>query len=207
MTDDTTHIGYARSGWSYVKSGAFLDEAQRADSLSINPDMPIYYLFAHGLELTLKGLLLRHSPGSDVQRYGHKLLNLYDDLRHSDETRPVILGAETTVRNRFRNYLRTLRDRYEAKIGLDAPDEETRRELGSFSNQQIGDTLPELRRQVEWLDRRHRDDGGQFRYLKTGPDQRPEIHAFGKKINVVGLMTCWACAELHKSITGREPRY
>ncbi len=183
-------------GWSYAQSARFLEDALAQGQLAVSHDMPVDYLYAHAVELMLKGCLLEHDPAMEVESYGHDLLRLYDCAKSRKVLGDMLARVERSVRERWKSRLRTARDSYRDGLGLGqcASDLE---DFGIFDNDVIGNELPDLRRQVSWLSDRHRDKGGKFRYLQSGFDSRKQIRAFGLSDDVVRLTSYWACEKIY----------
>ncbi len=80
-----------------------------------------------------------------------------------------------------------------------AGTDEERCEFGSFTNDEIGRELPELRKQIIWLSSRHKEEGSEFRYSKRGLTQRVIIVAMGLNYDVVWQTSHWACDGLYRN--------
>lgn len=146
----------------------------------------------------LKGCILEKDPLTEVEKYGHNLRQLYDEVSCQKLVGDMIAKTERAVRDRWKQHLRGARDEHQAKLMRFGLSEKDTAEFGALSNAQIGDELPSLRDQIIWLSDRHSSDGSRFRYLKTGCDSRSRIEAFGLSDDVVRLSCRWACAEMYQ---------
>jgi len=184
-----------------MESATYLSVAERKNDPSLRHEPPIDYLYAHGFELFLKGALLL--SGRDlgvVQKFSHNLIKLYDEVENETRLEGLISTAEKHVKTKWKSRLRSARDDHKTKLqkfGLSEPDTQ---ELGCFDNATIGDALPELRPQVQWLNDRHTRNGGLFRYYPTERKdqfyQRQQITVFDLSDDVVRLSMEWTCGYL-----------
>ena len=79
--DRSPPIGVFLSGESFFRAAQHLQRKFEAGELSLRFDMPIYYLYCHAFELTLKAFL--RAKGVSAHRlasreFGHKLQVLWD---------------------------------------------------------------------------------------------------------------------------------
>ena len=206
MMTGSKHIGFATTGWSFARSARMLETQLNTGDLWLSHDMPIDHLFAHAIELMLKGLVLKHQPEAKVREdFGHRLLDLYNRLNSRTDTKSYISEAEKKVGNHWKRLLRDARDAHEATLGVELTDED-RCEFGSFSNAQISTSLPKLRDQIEWLAKRHGQNGDVFRYFQERLERRKVVQSMGVNLDVVRETAFQACIIFHEQITGRKPR-
>ncbi|GEM_PF-6774823 len=79
--DRSPPIGMFLSGESFFKAGQHLHRALEAGELRLRFPMPVYYLYCHALELTLKAFLRAEGFSAErlkSQKFGHKLQVLRD---------------------------------------------------------------------------------------------------------------------------------
>jgi hypothetical protein len=79
--DRSPPIAVFLTGESFFQSAQYLRSGVEAAGLRLRFNMPIYYLYSHALELTLKAYLLSKGATSNRLRsrdYGHKLKVLWD---------------------------------------------------------------------------------------------------------------------------------
>ncbi|MET4483476.1 hypothetical protein [Bradyrhizobium sp. F1.13.3] len=79
--DRSPPIAVFLTGESYFQSAKYLRSGVETADLRLRFNMPIYYLYSHALELTLKAYLLSKGVTSNRLRsrdYGHKLKVLWD---------------------------------------------------------------------------------------------------------------------------------
>lgn len=77
--DRSPPIGVLLSAEVFFKAAQHLHKATQSKELRLRFDMPIYYLYCHALELTLKSFLRTKEITTDTLRsreFGHKLQNL-----------------------------------------------------------------------------------------------------------------------------------
>ncbi len=198
MTPEVANaVGFVQLGWSYGQCAICLEDNVQSNNLTLGFDNPIDYLYAHALELMLKGCLLYHDPSHPVESHGHDLLSLYDEVKSLCVADGMLLSVERAVRNAWKNRLREARDHYARSIGLPSHTSAAGEEFGIYDNRKIGDELPELRHQVAWIGSRNKGNGGQFRYFHPGIDSRPRIEQFGLSDDVVRLTLRWANEGIH----------
>ena len=165
-------VGLLTMARSYSDAARHLQRAVDDTELKLSHTAPVDYLYAHALELTLKGCLRHHDPDRDLVAYGHDLHCLWRACVAERVLESVTETVITGVRDHWRDHLRGARDRYAARLGADDWTEEQREDIGIWSNTEIGRFL-QRRNVVEtirWLGDRHRDAGGVFRYLDTRID-------------------------------------
>lgn len=177
------HLEYARS---FLNASMVLDDA----SARICDDGPIYHSSATGLELTLKALLSLLGRSEEVIRaFNHGLSALYNAVMLDAQGRALLEEAERVSRQNWKAMLRDKRSQHIADLlsGTIQSDQATP------TNADIGNGRPRFCDAVSWLDERHKDDGGQFRYVKTGPDQRLYIINFGLQKRIIPQTVYWVC--------------
>ncbi|MEL6207574.1 MAG: hypothetical protein AAFR47_20005, partial [Pseudomonadota bacterium] len=160
-------------------------------------------LYAHALELSLKGLLVAIDPSTDVRSFRHNLAALYHHCGRSGTPEATLLKeTESAVRIAWRNRLRGARDAYEAHLGAELWTPSQRMEFRIIDNEDLGRMLDslELRKQVIWLSERHTDDGGEFRYPRLGWQRRPKVNLFFLRDDVVRTTIGWACEDLQRRL-------
>ncbi len=195
----TYALGFVNFARSYLQTAQCAIRQVEAGNLKITYDAPLFALLAHSLELNLKAsLLLLGKPQNEVRSYEHRILHLFDSAQEIENETVSITALEKTVRARWKSYLRSSRDDYRRRIStwVGSEEESVLEEFGVFSNETIGNELPKLREQIDWLHRRHSRDGSQFRYLKKGFYQSKVITAFGLHEDVQLRTLEWACEEL-----------
>lgn len=191
-------IGFLQLGMSYAQSADLLAGAVCSESVRLSHKHPIDFLYAHALELMLKGCLIVHDPTADVQSYRHDLLRLYDEVKSGQLLNNLIGSVERAHKEHWRRYLRDARDKHRRKLEAAlGPELLSAGEFGVVDNNIIGSELPDLKKQIVWLDARHKESGSEFRYLRRGLDHRDYITAFGLSINVVWQSSQWACQEIY----------
>ena len=88
--DRSPPIGVFLSGEAFFKAACHLQRASEAGELRLRFSMPIYYLYCHALELTMKAFLRtrKYPPLLLSRKFGHKLQALWDECvkqgLHSD---------------------------------------------------------------------------------------------------------------------------
>ncbi len=190
-------VGFFDLGKEYAESADFLSNSVNSEAFRNGFDRSVDFLYAHAFELMLKGSLLADDPNTDVEDFGHDLLRLYDEVKASKILNDLVGSTEKVLKDRWKHYLQDARDRYESKLGLGQLTSKERREFGSLDNQAVGSSLPELRKQVIWLSKRHMNSGSEFRYPQWGLDQRQRVAKFGLSDDVVRRSSQWACKELY----------
>ena len=87
VSDDDTHVDRMPSIAVYLSAQSFflaaesLERSIESGELSLSFDMPVYYLYAHALELGLKAFLLAKGLSKEElkgHKFGHKLQPLWD---------------------------------------------------------------------------------------------------------------------------------
>lgn len=190
-------IGFLELGRSYAQYADFLSDAFRLKKVKPLRRQPVDFLYAHAFELMLKACLLECDHKQDIKSYGHNLLRLYDEVRSQELLGRLIHQVEGVVRERWKRYLRDARDNYGKSLNLGQLSTDERGEFGIHNNDVIGQNIPELRKQIIWLDLHHTADGGEFRYLRCGLDSREFINAFGLSEDVVWRSCFWALEEIY----------
>ncbi|WP_103255594.1 hypothetical protein [Tabrizicola aquatica] len=195
-------LGFVELGKSYLDASRALQADLDQASLRLRFEHPVDLLFAHALELMLKGCILDDDPGRSVEDFGHNLARLYASVRRSKRGGPLIRASEKAVRNRWRDRLRGARDDLQSGLGLPI---EAAKDFGVLSNAEIGSALDELdlRRQVYWASDRHSQGGSMFRYLVPGLYSRDKAMIFGLNDDVFRLSIFWGCEELHRAFVAR----
>lgn len=186
-------IGFVQMGKSYAASAKHLDQGHAQGNLKLSHDHPVDFLYAHALELMLKGYLLTVLSDEEVRAFGHDLLGLYDAVKKEPALCDLLKQVERGVRQRWKEHLRSARDDYAARLGLGVLTAKEAEEFEIFDNQKIGAELPHLRKQVIWLSDRHSRAGSEFRYLREGLNRRAQVQMFGLSYDVVRVSLAWAC--------------
>lgn len=193
-------IGWVKLGASYARSADVLSHASPVKASQFGAK-PVDFLYSHAIELLLKGWMLAVEPQKKPHEYGHDLLALYDAVRVHPKIGTHLIQIESVVCEKWKDYLRSARDDFRKNFnGLDLLPEQLA-EFGVLTNAEIGNALPKLRAQISWLSDRHKDSGGEFRYLRLGVDRREKIIAFGLNKDVVWQSLSWACELLHDSFS------
>lgn len=79
--DRSPPIAVFLSGESFFQSAQYLKSGVEAEGVRLRFNMPVYYLYSHAMELTLKAYLLSKGVTSNRLRsrdYGHKLQVLWE---------------------------------------------------------------------------------------------------------------------------------
>ncbi len=186
-------IGFVQLGRSYAASADHLAAAVAAGNLCLPHELPVDYMYAHAVELLLKGCLLATNPNEAVDRFRHDLMSLYAEVGTRNVSGDILASAEHAVRDRWKRHLRSARDTIIEKFNLEDLSDAALAEFGLYDNATIGAELPELRTHVAYLGMRHSKGGGQLRYLHVGLDVRPRIEAFDLFEDVVWRTVGWGC--------------
>ncbi|PFG63864.1 hypothetical protein AXZ77_2485 [Thioclava sp. ES.031] len=187
-------VGFFEKGHSYLQTADFVARGVEAGNLKLNFDDPVDFLYAHSLELMLKGCLLLDDPAANPNEYGHDTLRLFDEVLSRKFGGKILGAACENLRNNWKSHLRKARDIYALKFDV---DETALSELGIASNAEIGEALPSLRKQVSWIAERNRASGGKFRYPVNENYRRQIVDAFGIRMDVVRSSISWGCADIY----------
>lgn len=200
----TTSVSFFQLGDAFAKSANFLGNAFGTEPFKVSDSRPVDFLYAHALELILKGSLLEADSTTNVEEFDHDLLKLYDEVKSNGVMDNLICAVEQAVRDKWKWHLRDARDTYKEVLGLGHIPKADSEEFGIFDNEAIGRELPELRKLVIWLNDRHSYHGGKFRYPHSGLDSRLGIQAFGLSENVAWKTAHWACEEMYNRFRSRR---
>lgn len=184
------HLEVARS---YLAAADMLFSQQDSLDDADRRDEPAYFLLAHGAELTLKALCSRFGMTEpEVQALGHNLVHAFKNVvQRQPEIAKVM---RKIVRANWRQCLRAARTRHvQPIIDYGITSDAGLAELGIPSNADIGDGLPNFDADLRRLSERHSHEGGAFRYLRFGLDQRLVIRAFGLTEFTVPKTIRWGC--------------
>jgi hypothetical protein len=81
-TDRSPPIAFFLSAESFLQAAIHAQKATDTKTLKLRFEMPVYYLYSHAIELTLKAFLrakgLTAKELANSQRWGHDLLKLWD---------------------------------------------------------------------------------------------------------------------------------
>lgn len=80
--DRSPPIAIFLSGESFLQTAIHAHEAMEAKALKIRFMMPVYYLYSHALELTLKAFLRESGVPSEElskRKFGHNLINIWTE--------------------------------------------------------------------------------------------------------------------------------
>jgi len=180
-------LGFITLAESYQECASVLVSQLKDASLQLRHDAPIDNLYAHSLELYLKGALLAYGRNeTDLRNFGHNLLAIYDTLRSEIGSKELVADLEGTIRKNWEIYLRSERDKYSAVFEQQGMvSNEALQENGVLNDDEIAQELPNLRDQVVWISERHSKRGGVFRYHQTRLDYRMKVKAFGLDEDIV----------------------
>lgn len=79
--DRSPPIAFFLSAESFMQTATFANQAVRTKTLKLRSDMPVYYLYSHAIELTLKSFLRAKGLTKEdlaSRRWGHDLLKLWE---------------------------------------------------------------------------------------------------------------------------------
>ena len=79
--DHAPPIGVFHSAESFLLAAQLLQNAEESEELSLRFDLPIYHLYCHALELTMKAFLRTKGYSEELlasRKFGHKLQVLWD---------------------------------------------------------------------------------------------------------------------------------
>ena len=146
-------------------------------------EAPIDFLFAHGLELVLKGCLrMTSKPDLEVGNYQHDLDRAYWDLKRIWPAATNL--AESKVRKYWKDKLRTMNAGHVASLeSFGISDKNDLAEFRAVTNSDIGQSLPELGKVISWYSQLHNRSGSSFRYLKVGLVSRPALKIAGETLD------------------------
>lgn len=196
-TDRSFVTGNVNFASSYLTAANHLAEERSIGTVKLTYDAPILLLYAHSFELLLKAAAVHLGTSQEkAESYQHNLLNLYEYLRSDPVGLGWIVDLEGSVRDRWRDLLRTSRDKYQSRLESYVGPVHQNGEFGIHSNDAIGRSIPKLIHQVQWFSERHAKGGSQFRYLEPRIDQYTQISAFGLKEHVPMRSIQWASEHL-----------
>src|SRR4051794_18481307 len=96
--DRAPSIAFFLSGESFLKTAIHTHEALDAKALKLRFDMPVYYLYSHAIELTLKAFLRAKGLTArelSFKPWGHDLLELWNGCCARGLTLPLPMQPET----------------------------------------------------------------------------------------------------------------
>lgn len=102
ITDRSPPIAYLLSAEAFLKTAVHAHQALAAKTLRLRFDMPVYYLYSHAVELTLKAFLRTTGLTAkelSTKRWGHDLARLWNGCfeRGLDLDLPTRLTAGAVV--------------------------------------------------------------------------------------------------------------
>ena len=198
---DLDAVGFVTLGQEYANAARTLQNGNTSYGRSLIHLNPVGFLYCHAIELCLKGLFLAGQPEGSPKDFEHDLVRLYDAVDSCAIAGPVLQQVSNNVRARIKAELREGRNGLRSEW-LDFSKEEMDELFRLPTDQEIEEALPNLRKEVVWLNRHHKGNGGKFRYPRIESNQIP-VMRIGRIEEVRPFLTAHtACNDISETLRG-----